>query len=241
MPILDTHAIAGSTYGFSATRLGDLGASEYTLVALTADVSGSVAPFLDQIELCVQRIARACRRSPRADNLLLRVTQFGSDLAEVHGFKPLPEIDPDDYVGSLAIRGLTALYDAAHNAVESVTRYGKRLLDNGFSVNGIVFVITDGNDCASALSAGAVRTALEGAVQGENVESMVSVLVGVGVADAGTAKVLSDFAADAGFTAFVQLEKAGEDTLARLADFVTRSIALQSTALGSGQALSLTF
>ena len=188
MPVLDDHTIAGSTYGFSATRLGDLGASEYTLVALAADVSGSVSPFMDQIELCVQRIARTCRRSPRADNLLLRVVQFGTDLAEVHGFKPLPEIDPDDYVGALACRGSTALYDAAHNAIESVTRYGKSLTDNDFSVNGIVFVITDGHDCASTETARSVGEALTRAVRGEALESLVTILIGVDVKSGPTAK-----------------------------------------------------
>ena len=53
MPIftdgMDTKKLAGSHYGFSAKRIEDLGATEYTLVALTGDKSGSIDPFRLQI------------------------------------------------------------------------------------------------------------------------------------------------------------------------------------------------
>lgn len=46
---MDAHQIGGTNYGFSAKRLGDLGATEYTLGLLVVDVSGSVASFRDQL------------------------------------------------------------------------------------------------------------------------------------------------------------------------------------------------
>ena len=45
---------------------------------------------------------------------------------------------------------------------------------------------------------------------------------------------LSDFSAKAGFDQYVELGDADADTLAKLADFVQRSICTQSMALGTG-------
>jgi hypothetical protein len=39
---------------------------------------------------------------------------------------------------------MTALYDAVENSVSATRDYAKQLVDNDFSVNGIIFVITDG-------------------------------------------------------------------------------------------------
>lgn len=243
MPILNdgsmrSHQIGGTTYGFSATRIDDLGATEYTLVGLTADNSGSVCGFLPDIERCIKQVVLACHQSPRADNLMMRVTRFDNQLEEVHGFKPLSAINATDYDGCLKSGGTTALYDAAYNAIEAVTRYGGDLTDHDFGVNGIVFVITDGMDNASKVGAKQVKEALQRAVQGERLESLVSVLVGVNVQQADVSRYLHDLARDAGFTQYIELAQADAAALARLADFVAYSIALQSRALGSGALLS---
>ena len=223
-----------STFGFSAVDMDQLGASEYTLVAVTTDCSGSVAAFRAQEEKALGEIVEACRRSPRADNLLLRLTRFDSKLVEIHGFKPLPDCNPSDYAGVLPPGGTTALYDAAVNAVESVSRYGQDLVDNDFSVNGIVFAITDGADNASTQRAGDVEKAIERAIRSESLESIVTVLIGVNVQDRGLAKLLADFANDAGFTQYVELARADAKTLSRLAAFISKSISSQSQALGTG-------
>ena len=155
------NTIAGSSYGFSATRINSLGAAEYTLVTIAADVSGSVSGFEKDIERAIKEVVKACRHSPRADNLMLRLVMFDHSLVEIHGFKPLMGCDPSDYDGCLHIGGTTALFDAAHNAVAAVAQYGKDLSDNDFEVNGIVFVMTDGLDNASSMKpAGRVEHAL---------------------------------------------------------------------------------
>ncbi len=235
------HRIAGTHYGFSATRIADLGAAEYTLVAIAADASGSVAAFAAEIERCLADIASACRRSPRADNLMLRTVAFDGTLAEIHGFKPLTAIAADEYQGKVRAGGSTALCDAAHNAVESILLYGKHLVDNDFDVNGIVFVVTDGCDNASKLDPAAVRRAVDHARRSESLESLVTILVGVGIADVAVSQALDAFRRDAGFTQYVELASADPATLARLADFVGKSIALQSLSLGTGTSRSLSF
>jgi len=103
-----------------------------------------------------------------------------------------------------------------------------------FSVNAILFVITDGMDNASKLSANKVKQALKVAVSSEALESVISVLIGVNVQDKQVSHFLTDFHKAAGFTQYIELDKADADTLARLAQFVSRSISAQSQALGTG-------
>ena len=243
MPVFTSTTIrnlAGSQYGFSGTRIEDLGAAEYTLVTVVADTSGSVHAFRHEINACIGSIVDACNRSARADNLLFRVVSFDDDVSEVHGFKPIPDCSPKDY--KLKAGGCTALYDASTNAVRALTAYGQDLTDHDFDVNGIVFVITDGGDNASTETVASVKDAFSQAVSTEAMESMVSVLVGVNISDAAISGYLMDFSARAGFDQYVEIENANTATLAKLADFASRSIASQSSALGTGAASTqLTF
>ena len=226
--------IPGNTYGFSGTRIDALGSSEYTLVAVAADTSGSVSGFVRDIETCLGTIVKSCQRSSRSDHLMLRVLSFDSSLNEVHGFLPLTATDPAKYTGALSAGGCTALYDAAHNAVKSVVGYGETLTAKHFEVNGVVFVITDGGDNQSTCTPGDVRAAVRDAVTGESLQSVLTVLVGVNMSNAALAKELMDFSASAGFDAFISMENADAKTLGRLASLVTQSISMASSALASG-------
>jgi hypothetical protein len=134
----------------------------------------------------------------------------------------------------LSTGGCTALYDAAHNAVSAVTAYGKDLVERGLSANAIVFVITDGEDNASTMTPRAVKDAVQQAVSGEHLESVLTVLVGVNVRQANLASALLAFSSAAEFDHYLELDKADASTLARLADFLSRSIQAQSQVLGSG-------
>lgn len=241
MPILndtqlDQIALPNSHYGYSATRLEELGATEYTIATIVADVSGSTSLFTFDMEAAITRIVQACKYSPRADNLLLRLIAFDDSLNEIHGFKLLENCHPADYGGCLRSGGATALYDASENAVASTTNYAQKLAAGDFSANAIVFVITDGMDNVSKSSAKRVKAAFAEAIRSEALESIVSVLIGVNVNDLHVSQYLKSFHRDAGFTQYVELDNADAKTLARLAEFVSRSISAQSQALGTGGA-----
>jgi uncharacterized protein YegL len=231
---LETHAIKGSNYGFSATRVEDLGASEYTLVGIAVDASSSVSSFESEINKTIQEIVKACRHSPRADNLMMRLLAFSSDLSELHGFKPLTECNVDDYRSAVHPSGMTALYDACCNLGQSITQYGKSLSENDFSVNAILFVVTDGMDNRSTFTPHSVAQTLKDAVKSESLESIVSILVGVNIQDPSVSQYLKSFEKEAGFTQYVELANADAKTLAKLAEFVSKSISAQSQALGTG-------
>lgn len=233
---LDQVALPNSHYGYSATRLDDLGATEYTIATIVADISGSTAAFISDMEAAIAKIVQACKYSPRADNLLLRLVVFDHVLYELHGFKLLENCHLADYGGCLTPGGSTALYDATHNAVASTTSYAQRLAAGDFSANAIMFVITDGEDNASRIPPSLVKTAFAHAIRSEALESIVSVLIGVNVQDRQVSQSLKSFHHEAGFTQYVELDNADAKTLARLAEFVSQSISAQSQALGTGGA-----
>ena len=235
-PDLDQITLPNSHYGYSATRLEDLGATEYTIATIVCDVSGSTAAFTFDMESAISKIVQACKFSPRADNLLLRLVAFDDNLSELHGFKLLENCNLADYGGVLRSGGSTALYDATENAVASTINYGQKLAGGDFSANAIFFVLTDGMDNASKLPARSVKDALARAVSSEALESVVSLLIGVNVQDQEVSRYLKRFHQDAGFTQYLEIDKADTKTLARLAEFVSQSISAQSQALGTGSA-----
>ncbi len=221
-------------FNFSAIRTEHLGATEYTLVTIAVDESGSVSGFKQELRDCLLAAVASCQKSPRSDNLLLRVLYFSAShhgLVEVHGFKPLAEIDPTAYP-ELQPRGGTPLYDAVYSGVGASNAYAKQLTDDDFLVNGIVFIITDGCENASRTSAQMLKQELQKAVQSEEIESLLSILVGINAAGYDTE--LRRLQQECGLDAYLDAGMANAQNLAKLAGFVSRSVSSQSQALGTG-------
>lgn len=231
---MDKLTTTTGTYGFSATKLDDLGASEYTLCTIEVDESGSVETFKTELEACLKEAVNACKLSPRADNLMIRVLAFSNRVREVHGFKLLSAINTDDYNNCLRLGGMTALFDATQNGIEATTTYGKTLSAKDYNVNAINIVITDGDDNSSTATANMVNKSLKEAISSESLESMVSILVGVNTNDQRVDQFLKDYHVKGGFSQYVSINDASAKNLAKLAEFVSKSISAQSASLGTG-------
>lgn len=231
---LEHHDLTVSNFGFSAMGINDLEASEYTLVTLACDASPSVEVFKPKMEECLQEILKACRRSPRADNLMQRLLAFNNRLEEIHGFQPLKDLNPTDYQNCLPVGGLTSLFDATVNALEAIGKYGKTLVEHDYDVNGILIVITDGLDNRSTNTVLQAQQALDRIRKEECLESLISILVGVNITDPVVSQELQTFKDQVGFTQYVELDNADEKTLAKLAQFVSKSVSSQSQSLGTG-------
>lgn len=234
-PNMEEHQIGGGNFTFQGTRIDKLGATEYTLVSIAVDVTGSTAGFENNLRESLIAAVKACKKSPRSDNLLLRVIKFSTALAggleEVHGFKPLSEINPDDYEQFVA-DGLTPLNDAAYSSVGALLAYGKQLIDSEFGVNGIAFVITDGGDNRSVATTKMVKDVVAKAVSGEQIESLVTILIGINTAMCGAE--LAKFKTDAGFTQYIPVDDVTPGKLAKMAAFVSQSVSSQAQAQGTG-------
>lgn len=233
--LMEEKSLPNTSFGYSATRIDELGATEYTLVDLVVDTSGSVNQFSGDMETTIKAVVNACKMSPRADNLMVRLTSFNDDMEELHGYKLLEHCNLGDYDGCLVCGGLTALYDASENAILSQVDYARSLTESDFSVNSIVIVITDGLNNRGVVTVKGVGKALESAVKSEATESMVSILVGVSSAvHQDVSAELKAFQSGAGITQYVETKDADAKTLAKLAEFVSKSISAQSQSLGSG-------
>ena len=80
------------------------------------------------------------------------------------------------------------------------------------------------------------------ALTSEPLESLVSVLIGVNDESSGLNTYLRELQVEGGFGQYVSLGEASASQLAKLGNFVSQSISMQSVALGTGQAgQSLTF
>lgn len=238
---MNTHQIQGG-FQFSAVKIDSLGATEYTLATIVMDGSGSVSPFWQQIQLGLKEVVQACRRSPRADNLMLRVVVFSDGVDEIHGFKPLPDCNEIDYDALPFPGGSTALFDASYSAVKATTDYGRKLTEAQFSVNGAVYILTDGDDNRSKTTAKMVGEAIREARTTEAMESIVPVLIGVNTDVNDLNRFLDRFQKEAGFQQYIAIGKATEKELAKLGGFISKSISSQSQALGTGgPSQSLTF
>lgn len=225
------------TFEFSAVRIDDLGAAEYTLVTIVVDITSSVIAFTDELLMCVKNIVQACQKNPRSENLMLRLLAFNTELYEIHGFKPLTEITPNDYKPFIPA-GMTALYDASYSGVSATLEYADRLIKQDFDVNGCVYIITDGMDNYSTVTPHSIADKIRGALKQEEIESLVTVLVGLIDPDDPQAKdirhALTSFQVEAELTQFVDAGDATPQRLAKLAQFVSQSISSQSQVLGTG-------
>lgn len=230
-----TYQITGSNFKFTGARLERLGATEYTLVTIAVDVTGSITGFADELRKSLVTAVEACKRSPRSNNLLIRVITFSTALpggvAELHGFKLLADIDPTAYP-QFRPDGFTPLYDAAYSAIGAMVEYGNDLMRSDFLANGIAFIITDGADNRSTATPPMIKNQIAKVTQQEALESLVTVLVGINAAT--FQRELEYFRQEAGINQYVDAGEATAGRLARLAAFVSRSVSSQSQAIGTG-------
>ncbi len=233
---METSKIGGSNFTFRGARIENLGATEYTLVTIAVDETGSVYEFADELRKMLATAVDSCKKSSRSDNILIRVITFADrypgGVNEIHGFKPLSEIDPTNDYPMIRPGGMTTLYDASLSSIGAINVYGEQLTNEDYSVNGIAFVITDGYDNASTTTPNMVKEESEKSVSGEILESMITVLIGINAKQ--YKDYLENFRKEADFTQYIDAGEATPRKLARLAEFVSQSVSSQSQALGTG-------
>jgi uncharacterized protein YegL len=221
-------------FAFSAVEMSNLGATEYTLVNMLVDESGSVGGFQTELQDAMKIVFESCKKHPRSQNLLLRTAAFeGRDVREIHGFTTLDTLDPKIF--QIRPSGSTPLYDATLDSVETTAGYAKILNDQDYFCNGIVFVMTDGEENSSTrASVSKIRDAVEKIRKDESLESIKLILIGVNDTTAHLKSYLDSFKTDAGFDDYISLGDVTPGKLAKLADWISQSISSTSQSLGTG-------
>lgn len=236
---VQVNKIGGSNFSFSSKRLEDLASasSEYTLVTLAVDETGSISGYEDDLKQMVEEALSACMKSPHADNLLVRLIGFGSQhhmgVKEFFGFTPLNEINKGD-LPQFEGGGMTPLCDACFSAIGATNELAAQLWEEeGCASNGIVFIITDGDDNQSIETPRSVKEQALKAIRSEDgLESLVSVLIGINAVQ--YKSELENFYQNAGLTQYTDAGDVTPSSLAKLAAFISQSISSQSQALGTG-------
>lgn len=221
-------------FNFSAIRPQKLGATEYTLVTIAVDKTGSVSGFENDLLNVVKQSLLSCKKSARSENLLIRYITFNHQVYEEHGFIGLENIDIDALKAPVCSGG-TALYDALYSAISATNTYAKTLNDYDFICNGICFIITDGDDNESRTNPFMIKQLIEENKKQECLDSLVTVLIGIN--SSRFKNKLEQVKVEAQLTSYIDAGDVNEDNLARLAQFVSRSISSQSINVGSGNVL----
>lgn len=228
----DFNIPGGGGFAFSGIRPEDLEETEYTLVNIIIDISGSVDAFKDGLLNTLKDAINACKKSPKSANLLVRVVTFNSHLSEVHGFKPVNEIDVNNDYKQFKCGSMTALYDATYDGVGSIIKYADILSSNDFTVNGIVFIITDGGDNSSRMTPAMINDKIIEVIKNEQMDSLTTVLVGINTDDYKQAH--ENFKNQANLNQYIDVGDVTPGKLAKLAAFVSRSVSSTSQVLGTG-------
>lgn len=236
---MENFNIKGSTFNFSAVRVENLNETEYTIVNLIIDVSGSVSPFSSDLDAMLKEVVRACKKSPRMDNILFRVSVFNSSYREVHGYMDLSLVDENSY-DQLVCGGGTALFDAVYVAIGSSRDYADTLDKQDIITNGIVFIITDGDDNSSMYPPSKIQEAIRDIKHDEVMDSFLSILIGVNVdPSSGLSGYLDDFKNEANIDQYISMGEVTPSKLAKLGGFISKSISSQSQSLGTGTSASV--
>jgi len=230
-----------SNYSFSAVKLDELGASEYTLVTIVVDRSSSLHGYDRDLEKMIKESVDSCKKSSRSENLLIRLVSFNQNEEEEHGFKLLNTIDIADYDNTIKTSGSTLLFDSMFHAIEATSNYGEILAKQDFFSNAIIFVITDGMDNESTYGPDQIKTLLETTRRSENLESIAVVLIGMTPSN-DVQQYLDKFKDGAELDEYIEMGSVTAGKLAKLAGYISQSVSSTSQALGTGgKSQSLSF
>lgn len=241
MPLLlENYQVDGAgTFKFSAVKPEHLENTKYTLVTIVVDKSYSVSSFQNELLDALKTVVNSCKEHPMSENVLVRVVQFSSTLTEIHGLKPLSDINVDkDY--QLQCDGNTALFDATFDAIGASRTYGNELYAQDYEVNSIIFIITDGDDNNSYNSDPArIKSEIDKVLREEKMESITTLLIGVNTQESYIKDYLNRFKSEANLTEYIDMGDATPKNLAKLAQWISHSISSTSQSLGTGSSPNL--
>lgn len=224
---------AGSGYQFSAVNLDDVEAAEVTLVTLVVDTSYSLMGQARSLERMIKAAIGSCQKSPRAENVMVRVVTFNTTDHEKHGFKLLSAIGLDDYDNTILTQGSTLLFDSAAHALEAVQTYSSGLNARKYLNNAILFFITDGEDTHSTYTPTRIKELISTIRKSEDLESLSTVLIGMNK-EPRVQATLDTFKNEADLDYYHEMGDVTAESLAKLAGYISNSIQSSSTALGTG-------
>lgn len=142
------------------------------------DISPSITTYVKDLNHAFNDFVETMQKSHIAEKLMVSIVEFHDKVSIKSGFQPIKQIPNIQFQPS----GMgTALYDATTQGLKMALEYRSNLENSGVLAKTLVFVITDGLDNSSVVSANTVKKGVEDVLaQEQNMFSFTTILFGVG-------------------------------------------------------------
>lgn len=156
----------------------DIQVDETINAVFVIDISPSITTYVKDLNYAFNDFTETMQKSHVANQLMVSIVEFNDKIHVKTGFQPILQISNMQFKPSG--RG-TALYQATHQGLEMALDYRTNLESSGVMAKTLLFVITDGVDNSSSISASGVKQKIEEVLaQEQNVFSFTTILFGVG-------------------------------------------------------------
>lgn len=125
------------------TNPDDIDSEVVNLILVAVDASGSMTPYISDMQKALIQFQEDLTNSKEADEILVARATFASRI-NVGGYKGLKDFDT-----SYNASGGTKLYDVIVECGEKLLEYMDYLKGEGFRVKAVFSVFSDGEDTAS--------------------------------------------------------------------------------------------
>ncbi|MEO1654933.1 MAG: hypothetical protein AAFU64_15405, partial [Bacteroidota bacterium] len=156
----------------------DIQVDETINAVFIVDVSPSISTYVKDLNHAFNDFTETMQKSHVADQLMVSIIEFNEKVEAKSGFQPIKQIPTMQFKPS----GMgTALYQATFQGLDLAVNYRSNLEASGVMAKTLLFVITDGLDNSSSVSAQQVKDKLNGILaQEQNAFSFTTILFGVG-------------------------------------------------------------
>ncbi|GAB4397138.1 MAG: hypothetical protein OHK0053_12940 [Microscillaceae bacterium] len=194
----------------------DIQVDETINAVFAVDVSPSVMTYIKDLNHALNDFIQTMQKSHVAEQLMVSMLEFNEKVIVKSGFQPISQIPAAQFQPS---GGGTALYQAASQALDMAIAYRQNLEASGVMAKTLVFVITDGLDNSSQVSAAQVKQKLQDILASEqNAFSFTSILFGVG-----DAKGFEEAQKEMGFQHLARVGTSGAE-IRKMINFISQSI-----------------
>jgi uncharacterized protein YegL len=180
------------------------------------DVSPSVSTYVKDLNFAFNDFTETMQKSHVAEQLMVSIVEFNETVMVRSGFQPIKQIPQMQFMPS---GGGTALYQATAQGLKIAMDYRANLEASGVMTKTLLFVITDGMDNSSSISAKQVRDKIQDLLSKEqNAFSFTSILFGVG-----DAAEFEQAQKDMGIQHIAQVGTSGAE-IRKMINFISQSI-----------------
>ena len=233
-----------TAFHFTAPPLPVFEEQKYTVVGIATDQSGSVWGSRGDLFAMNEAIDRDLKAGAGKHTIIVRraafTDRFPTNVNEQHGFLPVLSIDPQMHfpiVQSNGEYGSTPLCDGVMETLLAAKTQASQLINvQGVPlVNMALAFLTDGGETGSHYRPADVKAAIDQILAEGEIESVVTILVGVACPPGSSARQrLEDFQHACGITKFIPFDEMTSGVFGQVARVISTSFTTTSQALGTG-------